>query len=310
MSFRIAGAQEGESAGDDGTNHWHTGLATSFSGAQSRATTLQFPNAYDSRKAYPLFILLHQLGASGSNPHVAVQTNLNWLKLKNRGPRGALVLVPLGAVNGNGDHWWNSCEAMDSLEEGTPNDVDYLGALIDEVIAEGWAVDPQRIIVVGQSAGGFMAHRLAVERSDVVTHCIAISGVFPSLTTAEFSPLDSPVNVVHMHGTLDDSVLYAGDPTNANATDVPDAAYPGAIATGAAWNTLNGGAGTLQAAYGAAKSYDALVAGDETTRQAYSSPADNGEVEVWTMTGSAHGLTLTQLFTDDIEAWIDARPRT
>jgi polyhydroxybutyrate depolymerase len=79
------------------------------------------------------------------------------------------------------------------------------------------APDPKRIFVTGHSAGGFMAHRLGVELSDLVAGIGVVEGAISSSSTPSTVPTAlGPVSVLILHGDQDQTVLYCGSHTDAS----------------------------------------------------------------------------------------------
>src|SRR5690606_11379293 len=65
-----------------------------------------------------------------------------------------------------------------------------------------------QVFVLGHSNGGYMAYRMACERADAITAIASLAGNASSMPEA-CTP-SRPVNVVHLHGTADDTVPFAG----------------------------------------------------------------------------------------------------
>lgn len=254
-----------------------SGLPTVFGGDAVHPTvTIQTPTLFDSRKSYPLCLLLH----GRSSTPAAVQTLLRMDELKNM-DGGVLVVAPQSAVDGATRAW--NADACCWFTGSPPNDAAYLKSIVDAVMA-AYHVDTRRVWVMGHSNGGFMAHKMAATYPSTFTGIFSVAGCFPQVGTSGYSV--SEMHVTHVHGTSDTAVTYAGDPTNVNATDVPQQAYPGAVQTVADWATMLG-LGALAAAYDT-QEFDADVVGSETSRQAHAGATATTSAELWTMTGSDH----------------------
>ena len=102
--------------------------------------------------------------------------------------------------------FWNADSACCDFEHKNPDDVAYIGGLIDD-ISRDWPVDKNQVFVLGHSNGGYMAYRMACERADVIAAIGSLAGNASSMPSA-CTP-SQPVGVVHMHGTIDDIVPYS-----------------------------------------------------------------------------------------------------
>ncbi|WP_299143303.1 prolyl oligopeptidase family serine peptidase [uncultured Tateyamaria sp.] len=97
---------------------------------------------------------------------------------------------------------------------GVPSNVDSTGteemAYFDAVIADAtdrFAIDPDRIMMSGFSAGGMVTWELACHRPDLFAGFAPVAGTFwqgPPETC------ETPASVVHIHGTQDSTVPLAG----------------------------------------------------------------------------------------------------
>lgn len=101
---------------------------------------------------------------------------------------------------------WN--DGRDAAGIGLPDDVGYLVAVIDDARAR-WAIDPDRVYVVGMSNGAAMAGRLACERAECVTAFAQVAGTAAVRIAASAAPARS-VPIIQIHGTADRVAPYAG----------------------------------------------------------------------------------------------------
>jgi polyhydroxybutyrate depolymerase len=148
--------------------------------------------------------------------------------------RGMYVLFPTGTEDRLGMGYWNASAACCDFFDSEVDDVDYLDALLGEVMAAR-PVDPDRVYVVGHSNGGFMAYRLACELADVVA-AVAVLGAGDAAADGGCVPA-RPVSVLHLHGDADGRVPYAGG--------VQIEAHPGAVETVQLWADRNGCTGDV-----------------------------------------------------------------
>jgi polyhydroxybutyrate depolymerase len=102
-----------------------------------------------------------------------------------------------------------------------------------EEAIEIYAVDPDRIRLVGHSNGGYMAYRYACEHPVAVDRIAVLAGSTFIEPEACIDP--QPIDVVHMHGTLDDTILYAPNlPPDRNPSKVTTIGAEAAVARWAA----------------------------------------------------------------------------
>ncbi|MCB9683975.1 MAG: alpha/beta fold hydrolase [Alphaproteobacteria bacterium] len=246
-----------------------------------RPTRVFAPLASYEGGRLPLVLSLHGYGASGSlqelyfglSPQVEA--------------RGFVLVAPDGLVDADGARFWNATDACcDFYGDGT-DDVAYLTGLLDELEAK-MPIDPDRIVVVGHSNGGFMAWRLACEIPDRLAGIASLAGA--TWLDAADCRVEAPVSALQMHGTADDTILYDGFP----------GLYPSAEASIGRAATL-AGCDPDAASLGTADD-DGAVAGAETERLAWE--GCTGDVELWRMDGSGHIPLPTPSWQQDLLDWL------
>jgi polyhydroxybutyrate depolymerase len=149
----------------------------------------------------PVVVLLH--GYSATAELIAAEVGL----LAEAERRGVVTVLPDGRVDQVGNQFWNATEACCDFWAQGPDDSTYLAAVIRDVLAEH-PVDPERVLVIGHSNGGFMAYRLACDHAELVSGIASLAGAM-FLDPAQCAP-SRPVDVVQVHGTLDPVIGYAG----------------------------------------------------------------------------------------------------
>lgn len=99
---------------------------------------------------------------------------------------------------------------------GAPSDMASTGAVemayFESVIADAttrFAIDPDRIMMSGFSAGGMVTWELACQRPDLFAGFAPLSGTFWQGPPASCA---GPASVIHIHGTTDRTVPLAGRP--------------------------------------------------------------------------------------------------
>jgi polyhydroxybutyrate depolymerase len=156
----------------------------------------------------PLLILLHGHGASAAMmvglASLGGYRTQAWSTLAER--ENILLLAPDGAKASDGKRAWNDCRS-DASTNTTTDDVGFIGALIEQAIAQ-FDADPARVYVYGVSHGGAMAYRVGIE----LAPRLAAIGVQDGLMAARNAcPAPSrPLSVFIEHGTADQIVPYAG----------------------------------------------------------------------------------------------------
>jgi polyhydroxybutyrate depolymerase len=230
---------------------------------------------------YPLVVVLHGYGASGFVQEAYF--GLGVLPMTDQ----AFVVAPNGLVDSTGNQFWNADPACCDFDHKNPDDVGYIGGLIDDIIAT-WPVDPFGVYVIGHSNGGYMAYRMACERADVITNIVVLAGGAASDPTTCHPHL--PVGVLHMHGTADTTVPY--DPT-ANASVTQWAQHDACATTHTAGAPLDV---THQP-------------GAETQTEVFDDCPPGLPVELWSLTGDGHVPGLNDGFATMIFDYLRAHQR-
>lgn len=263
---------------------------TTFGG--DRPADLKAPATLTAGKQYPLVVVLHGYGANGFTQSAYFGTST--LPAQD----AALVIAPDGLIDSNGKPFWNADAACCDFDHKNPDDVGYIGGLIDDIVAS-WPVDPSAVFVIGHSNGGFMAYRMACERADVISAIAPLAGLAAS-DAAACVP-SRPVNVLHLHGTADDTVPYGPLGFTAIGT-------VGAIGSVTQWAQHNG-CGTARTSAGEVDLVPGLP-GAETHETITSGCPANGAVDLWTIEGAGHIPAFGNGFTPALMTWLTAHRRS
>jgi poly(3-hydroxybutyrate) depolymerase len=175
-----------------------------------RPAPYHLPDSYDGVTPMSALIILHGYMGSGT-------VTVDWWRLADAtNDAGMMLIVPEGLVDPGGNPYWNGTDVCCDFWGSDVDDVAYISGLAEEAI-EHFGVDPQRVHLIGHSNGGFMAHRLACDRSDLFAGVVNFAG--STWFDAADCGTPSPVSVLQVHGTWDTTIFYSGLPDTA----APDA---------------------------------------------------------------------------------------
>lgn len=184
-------------------------------GGITRAYLLHVPGNFQPNIG-ALVVALH--GSHGSGLELSQNSRLS----AKADQAGFAVAYPYALVSpGAGFTEWNEF-FNHSFGTNPPDDSGFIRQLILSLQAS-LHPDPKRIYVTGLSNGGFMAHRVGIEQSDLVAAIAVVEGtvVSPGLITDAPAPL-GPVSVLMFHGDQDPTVLYCGQPVVASQEETFD----------------------------------------------------------------------------------------
>ncbi|MEO5727945.1 MAG: alpha/beta fold hydrolase [Byssovorax sp.] len=263
---------------------------TKFGG--DRPVDLHVPKSYACDKAAPLVILLHGYGASG-----AIQ-ELYFNLTAESNKRGFLYAHPDGTKNSEGKQFWNATDACCNFEGSKVDDSAYISKLIEDVQA-AYNVDAKRIYLIGHSNGGFMSYRMACEHSDQIAGFVSLAGAMNN-DVAKCAAA-TPVSVLQIHGTADETVVY-------NGGKFGTATYPSAETSVADWVTINK-CGATPDTSAAPLDLETTLAGSETKIKSYTGCQAGTGVALWTMDGGSHIPTISASFIPGVIDFLYAHPK-
>lgn len=249
---------------------------------------LDVPATYDHDEPTPLLILLHGFGANGFTQArvFGYDTIVE--------DHNVLFAAPDGTVNGEGQQFWNATDWCCGSDSGI-DDSSYLIGLVDEISAV-WNVDPKRVYFAGHSNGGFMSYRLACDHADKIAAIVSLAGA--SYLDATDCGASEPVSVLQIHGDMDETVLYAG---------VSDG-YPSAGESATQWADIDGCA-TSRTTDPARLDLVSDLDGAETVVARHDDCPAGLAVDLWTIEDGGHIPQLSDAFSDQTWAWLDAHPK-
>jgi len=235
-----------------------------------RPSRVFVPADYDNVREVPLVILLHGYSASGSAQDF-------YFQLSNEVDRMDFVLLtPDGLVGPQNNRYWNATPACCDFGNSGVDDVAYITGLIDEAI-ERYNIDEGRIYLMGHSNGGFMSYTTSCRAAERITAMMSLAGT--TFDMASDCDPSQPVGILHVHGTLDETILYEGGSLFGEG-------YPSAEDTAERWASYNGCQDTPNQE--AARSLLATGGGDETEVYTYPGCPDGGGVSLWKIEGGSH----------------------
>ena len=194
--------------------------------SEGRTATLTMPGGHDYEHPLPLVIALHGYSSSGS-------FNAWWMSIYDSVHENEhLLLTPDGTLNWIAMRYWNATDACCNLFGSSVDDVAFLEGLISEAVAN-YGADPSGVVLIGHSNGGFMAHRMACDRGNLIESIISLNGATWNDFTNDCPDTGRP-NILHVHSTLDGVIQYDG---GVGATGEQ---YPSAPQSTSFWATRSG----------------------------------------------------------------------
>lgn len=181
----------------------------------------------------PLVIVLH--GGGGGPASIARGSGFSDLARKE----GFVVAYPAGTGHFerlSGLRTWNAHHCCGQAMTEQVDDVGFLSALIDELVARRIA-DPRRVYVTGMSNGGMMTHRVAMALGDKIAAAAPVAGgVF-----GDEHPAAAAVPVILFNGADDTRVPPAGGELGGRVSRFSDGtAFAPAEAQATYWARANG----------------------------------------------------------------------
>lgn len=253
-------------------------------GPAERRADFVVPPAHDGVTRLPLMVLLHGYSASASIQDLYFRASITARAM------GYYLILPDGTVDSRGNRFWNATPACCNFGGEPVDDVAYITSLMDE--AESLVpVDTTRVYVYGHSNGGFMSYRLACELSDRITAIVSLAGA-DYLGATDCVP-SQPVSVLQVHGTLDETIDYAGT-----------SGYPAARNTVMRW-AERAGCDPAMSATGTALDLMASLPGDETTVEQWTTGCGAGlDAELWTIQNGTHVPMFTSAWPTSVAEWL------
>ena len=167
-------------------------------GGLTRTYVVHVPPGLDPQKPAPVVLALH--GATMTGPLMAWFSGLN-----AKADEARFIVVYPNGTGRRSSYFWNAGNCCGPAVRSNVDDVAFIRAVLDD-LAKTYRIDPKRVFATGMSNGAMMAYRLASELSDRIA---AVAPVAGTMATEECRPT-RPVPVLHVHGTEDEYVPFAG----------------------------------------------------------------------------------------------------
>ena len=227
-----------------------------------------------SQKA-PLLVILHGLGSSGDE----IESASDWPSFANQ--HGIAWVAPSGPLDRHGRRFWNAGPSCCNFDASPVDHVAALAELIQRLIASA-PLDSARVFVGGHSNGGFMAHRFACERPELVRGIVSVAGAGPLDRSTCQRP--SALRVLQIQGDADPIVTYAGGHLFKDPSLPEHASARKSVADWAAALGCREGPTA-----GPALDFESGLPGAETRTETYAG-CTAGSVTLWTVRGGTHYL--------------------
>jgi len=258
-----------------------------------RPVAVQLPSGYDGENPVPLVLALHGFGSSSKTLDESFHLSDVVDEL------GFLYLRPEGTLDCEGRSFWDATEVCCDF---CGVDVDDSGYLRD-VIAEArrrFAVDADRVYVVGHSNGGFMAQRLACDHAELIAGVASLAGA-GAMDPSTCTPSE-PVHWLQIHGTADERIRYRGGIVRGRV-------YPGARTTARRWAEIAGCSPGAQPGDEALDLVEDLDGAETRVLRYEQGCAPGGSATLWTIEGGVHAPLLTRDFGRRVVSYLLAHPK-
>ena len=190
------------------------GYRTFTDNGVTREYVLKLPSGYDPSTAAPLPLILNFHGNGGCASDFAQGSYDGPSDLSDvMAAHDVIVAYPQGVVRDKGATEWDPGRGTESNM--LNDDVYFAQQLIADLTASH-PIDTTRIYALGYSNGGMMAYGLACGLDDQ----IAAIGIMSGIMLEGSCDASNPTPVIHLHGTADDALPYAGDASYPSVADV------------------------------------------------------------------------------------------
>lgn len=246
------------------------------------------PSNRDPQQPLPLILLLHSFAYSGEIQEA-------YFRFAEQVDEQRFILcLPDGNRNLTGQRFWNATPSCCDLFNQNPDDSTYLVNLVD-LLQQTYAIDADRLHIVGHSNGGFMAHRMICEHDGMFAGIATLAAA--TFEDPDACVLETPVHVLQVHGTLDVVIRYGGG-------CLPNGCYPSAEETQALVAEDNQCGRRPDSTPDPIDIVPAL-SGPETDITVFAdSCAPGGSAELWRIQGGGHNPPFDGAFAREAARWL------
>lgn len=246
----------------------------------------------------PLIVSLHGFGGNSTDHarHVPLHERVN--------ADGFALLLPNGQPDSEGNRFWNPTDRCCDGGKSGEDDVAFLTQVVASARA-GREFGPVHFF--GYSNGGFMAHHMACKGLPGLRAIVSVAGTsYVDDASCEGAP---PVSVLHVHGTEDDVIRFAGDESERGQQGEEERAfYAGAREMVERWSRRAACAWPAGAQPSASLDLDQFVPGAETQVFRLEPACGQGiNIELWVAEGSGHAFAFGDAFLDALTEWLLAQ---
>ena len=245
------------------------------------------PKNYDPKKKYPFILSLHGFTSNGAGQK-------RFFPLADLAEKhGFVYCYPTGLGSPRS---WNATDACCDWKQ-EHDDSAYLRGFILWAQQE-YSIDKKKVYVTGLSNGGFMSYRMAQDHADLVTAIVPFAGVgfkkWPSKPK-------NPVSILHIHGTKDPTIRWAGRKNSGRA-------YPSVKENFENWRKFNQCDQEVDA-NDEKIDLDRRVSGKETTVMRFKNKGGSVTTELWQVNEGGHVARLTVGARELIIQWMLAQSK-
>lgn len=244
-------------------------------GSVTRNYYKYLPVNYQASENLPVVFILHGLGGNAQQMTLAGFAQI-------ADTARVIAIYPDAALNLFGQTAWNN----GTLASSTADDITFFNKMMDKMLLEQNA-NPNRIYVTGFSMGGIMSHHLACALNNRIAAIGPMAGTMSTDDIANCTPTYK-TPVIHLHGTADGTVPYAGSalPSLSLVAETMDF-----------WRNVHGCAATADSSQMPNTAMDGIT----VDRFIYNNCNPLGSVELWRLNGADH-VYLAEPFNDITEA--------
>jgi polyhydroxybutyrate depolymerase len=246
-----------------------------------RPAAIFLPTNYSPEVPVPLLINIH--GYGGQSDEFSSYTHLQVAAKE----RGLAYIAPDGTSDSLRNQFWNASTACCNFNNIAVDDVAYIKSLIDEA-SQKVSIDEKRIYLFGYSNGHFMGYKFLCSTKGIVAAVAGLAGATNDACSG------SPANILHIHGTTDETILYSGGALFGNK-------YPSVDETLAQWAEINSCTDSSEIDFDLIQS----MVGDETTNRTYS--CSKADLELWQINNGLHRPAIDKVFANKVLDWLLAR---